>query len=307
MTICIFVATERGYRFLKKVASLVPAAQFIVFSFREEPFEPPFLDNIRGLTESLKGTFVEARNAGNVKLESFWAATPVDLMLCASWRYMIPAHVYQRAKRGAFVFHDSLLPAYRGFSPTVWALVNGESRTGVTLFEIAEQVDSGDIIDQQELQIAENETITSLLERVTGVYLDLIERNLERLLNGSAPRTKQDESRATYTCKRVLADNRIDWRTHEQQIFNLIRASTRPYPGAFCFYQGQEIKIWGAERTKHRRYVGSRPGRVVEVWPERGSVVQTGNGVLLLTEVQVGAGEPRCAAAVLRSLLDTLE
>src|SRR4051812_41945414 len=97
--ICLIIATQRGYRCLETIASLLPEGRFAVFSFREEPYEPPFLDDIRRLTESLGGVFMEARNAGHPKFDSFWATTEISLMLSVSWRYMIPASVYRRARR----------------------------------------------------------------------------------------------------------------------------------------------------------------------------------------------------------------
>ena len=306
-TICLAAATQRGYRCLETLASVVPDAHFVVFSFREEAHEPAFFEDIWRLTKRMNGTFIETRNLGEPGLDAFWSETRVDLMLCVSWRYMIPERIYLRAAKGAFVFHDSLLPRYRGFAPTVWALINGESRTGVTLFEIASEVDAGDIVDQVEVTIGPDETITSLIERVTNAYIEVMKRTVPQLLTGAGPRVKQDEADATYTCKRILDDNRIDWTRDAQSIYNLIRAVTRPYPGAFAFYNEQKITIWAATRTEHRRYVGCRPGRIVEVWPDRGAVVQTGSGLLLITEVQIGVEPPICASKVLKSIAGTLK
>ena len=89
-----------------------------------------------------------------------------------------------------------------------------------------------------------------------------------------------------------MADNRIDWSDSAERIFNLIGGVTRPYPGAFAFHNERKITIWAATPTQHRRYVGSRPGRIVEVWPDRGSLVQTGPGLLLLTDVQIENRRP---------------
>src|SRR5690606_18388029 len=122
-----------------------------------------------------------------------------------------PSAIYERARLGAFVFHDSLLPAYRGFSPTVWAIINGEDNTGVTLFHMADDVDSGDIVAQQRVSIAPDETIADVLENVTQAYLSVLESYLPALMDGSAPRIPQEHEAATYTCKRLPEDNAIDW------------------------------------------------------------------------------------------------
>jgi methionyl-tRNA formyltransferase len=307
MRIALLCATRRGYLFLSKLSELQPQSELVVFSFREEPWEPPFIDDIRTLTLARGGQFFETKQVGHERWMPFWEATPIDLMLVVSWRYMIPARVYHRPRQGTFVFHDSLLPEYRGFAPTVWAIINGEDHTGVTLFEIVEEVDAGNIVDQQRIPIGVNDTISVVIEHVTQGYLKLLERNVNRLLDGSAPRIPQDHSRATYTCKRLPEDNQIDWTMPAERIYNLIRAVSAPYPGAYTYLSGQKVRVWSAQRMSDtRRYVGGIPGRVVEIRPGEGTVVLTGEQALLLTEVQMEGGEIVCAADVFRSLSHTL-
>ncbi len=307
MRIVLLCATRRGYLFLQKLVALVPQSDFVVFSFQEEPWEPPFLNDIRELTLASGGRFFQARQVGSQCWSPFWESTAVDLMLVVSWRYMIPPSVYRRPRFGTFVFHDSLLPKYRGFSPTVWAIINGEDHTGVTLFEIAEEVDAGDIVAQERVPIGPNDTIADVMERVTCTYLDLLERNLDSLINGTAPRYPQDHSRATYTCKRLPEDNQIEWTASSESIYNLIRAASAPYPGAYTYLSGKRVHVWSAQRaTGAPHYIGRIPGRVVEVRPGEGSIVLTGDGALLLTRVQMESGEIVCAADVLNSLAQTL-
>jgi methionyl-tRNA formyltransferase len=292
---------------LKKLTELEPKCELTVFSFREEACEPPFFDEIRECTLARHGSFFEGRRVGSGLLNGFRADTAVDLMLVVSWRYLIPAQVYKRARLGAFVFHDSLLPAYRGFAPTVWAIVNGETHTGATLFEIAEGVDMGDIIGQECVPIGSEETITTVMDRVTMAYLRLLEQNLTALLANSAPRRPQDHSGASYTCRRLPADNQIDWFAPTRNTFNLIRAVTVPYPGAYTWLNGKKLTIWKATLlAADRNYVGRMPGRVVEVLPGTGAVVLTNDGIILITEVQVEESQRVCAAEILNSLSMTL-
>lgn len=307
MRIALLCATRRGYRFLRRLHELVPGAELVVFSFPEEPWEPRFLDDIRELTAEAGGQFFEARQVGAERLRSFWEETPIDLMFAVSWRYMVSPAIYQRPKHGTFVFHDSLLPEYRGFAPTVWAIVNGEDHTGATLFQIAEDVDSGAMVDQERVPIGPDETIAEVMDAVTDAYLRLLERNVAALLGGEAVLNPQDESRATYTCKRIPEDGRLDWNRPTSATYNLIRASTRPYSGAFTTLGGQTLKVWEARRLPDfPTYVGRIPGRVVRVLPGEGSIVLTGDGALLLTEVQLEGKEPACAADVLNSIATTL-
>lgn len=305
--IAVLCATQRGVRFLERLVELIPDASLTVFSFPEEPHEPPFLSDIKALTEARGGQFFEARQVGAAKWERFWRETPPDLLLTVSWRYLVPAPVYQQSRLGAFVFHDSLLPAYRGFAPTVWAIANGEDHTGVSLFEIAEGVDTGPLVAQRRVPIGPNDTIGDLLPRVTETYLDLLAEQLPALLAGNAPRIAQDERLATYTCRRLPEDNQIDWTRPAGEIYNLIRAVSAPYPGAFTSFEGHKLTIWGAQRLPDApRYVGTVPGRVAEVVAGVGSIVLTGNGALMVTDVQPEGGPVQNASALLNRLSWTL-
>jgi methionyl-tRNA formyltransferase len=307
MRVILFCATQRGYRFLQTLHDLLPDAELCVFSFKEDAWEPPFLDDIRQLTLEYGGQFYESKQVGAPRWDDFWASTPVDLMFAVSWRYIIPAQVYQRARLGAYVFHDSLLPEYRGFSPTVWAIINGEDHTGATLLEMAGDYDTGAIIGQSRVPIGPDDTIADVLVRVTETYLHLLKAHLPSLLDGTAPRMIQDESQATYAAKLLPEDFRIDWNWPTDRIYNLIRATTSPYAGAYTTLEGQKLIVWSAQRLENpRRFVGRISGRVVEFSSDMGAVVLTGDGVIRLTQVQLEGGDTLPAAVVLNKLSHTL-
>lgn len=307
MRIVLFCATQRGYRFLQKLAELVPQHEVVIFTFREEVWEPPFYDDIRRYAVAHHLEFYEAKQVGTKRWEDYWRSTNVDLMLAVSWRYLIPSQVYDRAYLGTYVFHDSLLPTYRGFAPTVWAILNGEDHTGVSLFQMVNKVDEGDIVDQQKVPIGVDDDISDVLERVTAVYLEVLERNLPKLLKGNPTLTPQDHMKATFTCKRMPEDNLIDWSQPTGDIYNLIRAVSYPYPGAFSYIAGQKVIVWSARRLEYPPYVGRVPGRVVEIIPGTGSVVLTGDGALLVTQVQLEGGERISADRVLNRISITLD
>jgi methionyl-tRNA formyltransferase len=307
MHIVLVCATARGLRCLQTLHQSAPHHRITVFSFREEAHEPPFLDDIRAYAEAHKLTFHEAKQLGAETWQAFWQTEHVDMLFAVSWRYMIPPSVYQRTRLGAFVFHDSMLPAYRGFAPTVWAMINGEDHTGVTLFEMAEAVDSGDIIAQQRVPMGADDTIGDVLPRVTDAYCTLLQTHLPSLLAGTAPRMAQDHRQATYTCKRLPDDARIDWSQPATVIYNLIRASAAPYTGALTTLHGDSIRIWGAQRLPDfPPYIGRIHGRIIEVRVGVGSVVLAGDGALLITQAQ-RADEPiKRADRILMSINHTL-
>ncbi len=299
--IALLCATQRGAAVLRSLAALLPQARLTVFSFPEAEGEPRYLEEIRDLAGRHGGRFVESRHPDRGPGSEIWEGA-VDVAFLVHWRYRLSADVLHRARRGAFVFHDSLLPAYRGFSPTVWAVANGEPRCGATLFRLASDVDTGPIVGQRSVEIGPAETISVILPKVTAAYLELLERHLVPILEGSASSRDQDESLATWVCKRVPEDNRIDWRRSTGDVHNLVRAVTRPYAGAYAFLDGRKLTVWsGRPWTDPRRYVGRIPGAVAEVRAE-GAVVLTGDGSFLVETVQLEGAAQAPAREVLNSL-----
>ncbi len=307
MHIVVLCATRRGYRFLEHLLDIGAGHQFTIFSFRETAWEPPFFEDIQQLAQQRGLAFFESRNLSHPKWDEFWATMRVDLIFMVSWRYLVSAQVYESATCGAYVLHDSLLPKYRGFAPTVWAMINGESETGVTLFKVVDEVDAGDIIDQRAVPIAATDTIDVVMEKVTQTYLDLTTRNFASLIDGTVQSVPQNHQEATFTCKWTPEDSLIHWGNSSQSIYNLIRASTHPYPGAYSYLEGRKLIIWSAElQSNPRQYVARVPGRVVEIHRDIGSVVLTGDHTILLKDVQLDGEERVNASAVLRSPSQTL-
>jgi methionyl-tRNA formyltransferase len=240
-------------------------------------------------------------------MEQIWAETPVDLMFLVSWRYMVSRETYERPRLGTYVFHDSVLPAYRGFAPTVWAMVNGESETGVTLFRIAEEVDAGPIADQERVPIPPTATIREVMDEVTEAYLRVLDRSFDAIAAGTIQLRPQNEALASFTCRRTAADGQIDWHKPTAEIYNLIRAVTTPYQGAFSYFLGQRLTVWSAERlVTTKPYAGRICGRVVKIIEGTGAVVLTGDGELLLREVQLDDAPIVTADRVLSRLSDTV-
>src|SRR5918993_3869148 len=115
MNITLLCATRRGLRFLEELVTLAPDDDLTVFSFREDPKEPPFLDDIRSAATGSGASFHESRAVHDPEFRAHWNPREVDLLLAVSWRYLVPQVVFQVPRFGSFVFHDSLLPRRRGF------------------------------------------------------------------------------------------------------------------------------------------------------------------------------------------------
>jgi methionyl-tRNA formyltransferase len=176
--------------------------------------------------------------------------------------------------------HGSLLPKYRGRVPVNWAVLNGERETGATLHVMVKRPDAGDIVDQEPVPIGKDDTAFTVFGNVTAAARRVLERRIDALLSGTAPRRAQDESRASYFGGRKPEDGRIRWSRSAASIYDLIRAVTHPYPGAFTHAAGKQLFVWWARPLPGG---GGKPGRVVSADPLR---VATGNGTLEILKLQ---------------------
>jgi len=166
-----------------------------------------------------------------------------QLLVVIGWYHLIPARVRALAPRGAVGVHWSLLPKYRGGSPLVWAMINGETQTGASLFYLEERVDTGNIIAQQAVAIDEHDDVQQMIAKLNAISGRLVVEHLPRLLQGTATSWPQDEAAASYFRPRSPADGEIDWRWPARRIYDFIRAQTLPYPCAFTFYRGQPLRL----------------------------------------------------------------
>lgn len=207
-----------------------------------------------------------------------------DLILSVYYRNMISTPILDLARLGAFNLHGSLLPKYRGRAPINWAVLHGEPRIGMTLHRMVKKADAGAIVDQEGVEIGPRDTAEQAFRKVLPCARRMLERQIDALLTGTAGETPQDESQATYFGGRKPEDGRIDWRQTNREIFNLIRAVTDPYPGAFTDIGPARLMVWWAEpdspATRGHR---GRPGEIRSVNP---LVVATGGGLLELTRTE---------------------
>jgi len=171
------------------------------------------------------------------------AALRPDHLFSFYYRQMLSPAVLATAARGAFNMHGSLLPKYRGRVPVNWAIVHGERETGATLHEMVEKPDAGRIVDQQAVPILPNDTAHDVFAKVTVAAELTLDRSVPRLVDGTAVLSPQDLSRGSYFGGRKPTDGRIDWRGDAWSVHNLVRAVAPPYPGAFAFVDGAELRV----------------------------------------------------------------
>jgi methionyl-tRNA formyltransferase len=206
-----------------------------------------------------------------------------DVIYCFGWSHLLPADILQIPVLGVIGYHPAALPMNRGRHPIIWALVLGLEATASTFFFMDEGADSGDILSQDFVVIDPEDDARTLYMKLTETAKKQVIAFTQELMNGTYVRKPQNHQLANYWRKRTKADGCIDWRMGADQIHNLVRALTKPYPGAHCTYRGEEIKIW---KTKVRRDLSLNhlePGKIVEVVNEE-IHVKCGMDILVIIE-----------------------
>jgi methionyl-tRNA formyltransferase len=207
-----------------------------------------------------------------------------DLILSVYYRNMIGTKILELPRLGAWNMHGSLLPKYRGRAPINWAVLHGEPHIGMTLHRMMKSADAGAIVDQEGVDIGPRDTAEQAFRKVLPCARKVLARQIDALLAGSARETPQNDAEATYFTGRKPEDGRIDWKKTSREIFNLIRAVTDPYPGAFTDVSSSRLMVWWAESdTSATVGKSGAPGEILSIKP---LVIATADGALELTKTE---------------------
>jgi methionyl-tRNA formyltransferase len=219
-------------------------------------------------------------------------ALNADLAILAFVTQIVPEAVFSVPRLGSICFHPSLLPKYRGASAINWALINGESVTGLTLFWVDAGIDTGPILLQKEVPVDADDTTGSLyFNKIFPLGIDAIGEAVELIKRGNPPRITQDQSKATYDppCRDEHAQ--IDWSQPASKVYNLIRGCD-PQPGAHALFNGKMVRIFDARMQ--RETGGATPGEITAIGPEAITVALSG-GTLAVKRMR-GDGSKMSAA-----------
>lgn len=221
------------------------------------------------------------------------ASLEPDLIVVVAFR-ILPPDVLAIPKLGSLNLHASLLPRYRGPAPIQWALVNGDTTTGVTVFLLEPTVDTGKVIRQREVAIGPDETYGELAARLATLGAPEMLGAVEELAEGTAHPMPQDDSKASSAPKLTKQDGLIDWSLPSATIRNRVRAVT-PSPGAYTFREGESLGVHRVDFVEHP--CAGDPGEIVVSDRRRGVAVKTGDGALWLTTVLPAGKRPMDGAA----------
>ncbi|RKY17786.1 MAG: hypothetical protein DRP90_06335 [Planctomycetota bacterium] len=181
------------------------------------------------------------------ELEALVREAGADFIFSFHYRKLLGGRVLAAARRGAYNLHPSLLPAYRGRAPINWVLVNGERETGVTLHVMVERADAGPIAGQRRVAIEFRDTALTLYRKLAAEAAVLLDETLPRIADGTVELREQDPASGSYYGRRTPEDGRFEWDMPAGRIYNLVRAVTKPWPGAFCVLpDGRRLVVWTA-------------------------------------------------------------
>jgi methionyl-tRNA formyltransferase len=260
MRVVLFGYQTWGYRTLE---ALLKAGHEVALAVTHPPsdhaYEKIWSDSVADLAAS-HGIPVELRNRPDDSLVSRLKEADPDIIVANNWRTWLPPAIFDLPRHGTLNVHDSLLPAYAGFSPLIWALINGEPEVGVTAHLMNETLDAGDIVVQRAIPVGPHDTATDLFHRTVALIAPVVTEALSRIASGRLDLSPQDRRQASFFHKRSEVDSMIDWSWPAEDLERLVRAQSDPYPNAFTYHDGTRIRV--VEAAVSRGNYGGTPGRV---------------------------------------------
>lgn len=226
-------------------------------------------------------TFHKINSEDNIRL--LQRLSP-DLIFVLGLSQVVTEDILRIPPKGCIGSHPALLPANRGRAAIPWAIIKRLPKSGLTFFYLTPGVDDGDIVAQREFEITRSDTAATLYGRIIRLGREMVREVVPAIENGTARRIPQDHSRANYWPKRTPEDGLIQWESDGLDVYNLIRAVTHPYPGAFTFIEGRKVIVWAAALEEEERVMGA-PGEVLRI-SSKGIAVAAAKGAVRLIEME---------------------
>ena len=206
-----------------------------------------------------------------------------DIFVVAAFGQILSKEILEMPKYGCINIHASLLPKYRGAAPIQWAILNGDAITGVTIMQMNEGLDTGDILTTKEVEISAEETGESLFDKLAIAGAELLIETLPEIEKGTLTPTKQEEEKASHVRMLTKEMGKIDWEKEAIVLERLVRGMNS-WPSAYCRLRNKNMKVWRAAVLEED--TDARPGEIVNVTKDA-LYIQTGKGQLVLQEVQL--------------------
>ena len=254
---------------------------------------------VKQAAERLGLHILQPTNLKNPEFQQELKNLKADLQIVVAFR-MLPESVWNMPPLGTFNLHASLLPDYRGAAPINWAIINGETETGVTTFFLKHEIDTGSIIFQEKVPILPQDDLGIVYEKLMDIGGDLVLKTVEAIAKNEVSPMVQDESKAIHHAPKIFKETcKIDWNQSAVSIHNLVRGLS-PYPAAWTEFQDKTCKIFKTE-ISNENLTGKNPGE----WSSDGKTYlnfQTGKGSLKILELQLEGKKRMKTEDLLRGL-----
>jgi methionyl-tRNA formyltransferase len=261
MQVVMFGFQTWGHRTLQALLDSEHEVTLVVTHPKSDhAYEKIWSDSVADLAEEHKVPVLLRNRPDDEELMTRLKEADPDVIVATNWRTWIPPRIFSLPRHGTLNVHDSLLPAYAGFSPLIWALINGEKEVGVTAHMMNDELDAGDIVLQRALPVEPTDTATDLFHKTLELFGPITTDGLALIASGHTDWVKQDRSKASFFHKRSIEDSRIDWTWPAEDLECLVRAQSHPYPAAFTYHKGKRLEILAAAVSQNR--YGGTPGRI---------------------------------------------
>ena len=270
--VTLFVMNYKGFKVLEALIAISSGFIHEVISSRDKNVNNDYFTDIKSLCKKHKIKFTIRSSASDFKTKYAFSV---------AWRWLIPV----KEEKKLIIFHDSLLPRYRGFAPLVNALINNEKKVGVTALFASEKYDEGEIIAQSVYNISYPVKINTLIEEVTNNYIDLATGIAKKIIAAKKLTSqKQDEKKSSYSIWRDEDDYEIDWNMDARDVVRFINAVGNPYKGAKSILENNTVRITDAELYKDVKLELTHVGKIL--FRENGlPIVVCGKGLIKITEM----------------------
>jgi methionyl-tRNA formyltransferase len=286
-----------GLRCLEKMYSLRPDALAAVITIDDRQDARSAYAGMEAFCGQKR---IPHRVAKNLKQTGqFVQEAEPHLGFVCGWYQLLSQELLDVAQRGFLGIHYSPLPKYRGGSPLVWQIINGEPEVALSLFSFTAGMDDGDIWARARVPIGHSDTIADVAARLDERSLAVLDEKYLAILDGTLEPIPQDHSQATYCAPRQPDDGAIPWSSSAAAVYNFIRAQTHPYPGAFTWLSGEKLIVWKA-RMENIIFYGT-PGQVARVSADGVYVVCGDNRPVVLERVE-WKGQQEDASNLLKSV-----
>lgn len=295
----VFVGSKKlGLNCLKSIYNLKPDVLTDIITLDDSKDSRSILKDFEAFAKEKSVNFHIALNRKN--FEEIIHEIKPDLGVVIGWYWLLTKEILDFIPAGVVGIHASALPKYRGGAPLVWAMINGENKAGISFFKFDEGMDSGDLIGQEIIKIEIDDTIAQVIQKAEEASLKLINNSYLSLIDQTIKYKKQSTEGATYCAQRNSSDGLIDWHKSAFEVYNFIRAQTKPYPGAFIMFKDKKLIIWEVELAQVD-YSGT-PGQVVNVDHQGVLVICGDNKPVLLRQVQFENEDEQLAQEAIKSI-----